>query len=558
VVLAGSCAHRGPVTGHALATRLERASRSARARLAAHDTTGALRLLRDAARGTARGAERDLIHGHLEARAYEAEVLGDLAALSAATGDTAGARATFERLLLTSGSYGLLDSLERSPFYRALDATSAGGGGRRTLGRLRRTWRDSAFVSPYRDTLPLGERLAGIALVWAEARYSFVGLGGQGASWDSVFLATLARVTRPMDTWGYYQEVERLLFALDDDHSDVMQLPAPLRRHRAGVPLDARRVDGHVIVTRLRSPSLSALGVRVGQEIVAIEGLTPERYVAERVPPQLGFSTPQARDANTYGWQLWLGEAGTELRLRLRDPDGTEREAALHRDGWTDIVRDPVVEARMLEDGIGYLALNSFGDPRAGALIDSSLATLGELRGLIVDTRRNSGGSQDAGWHLLARFIRQPFVQVEQYSSAYVGIWRAWGGLPPRVPMPERILVPDLSRHRDYPLLWLIGPRTASAAEGVAAMAEQTGAATTVGETTFGSTGQPLLVPLPGGGVARIRVEEERFNDGRAYTRRGIPPMVPIPVTVEGLRAGRDEVLEGALALMRRKLAGRR
>src|SRR5512143_1603710 len=346
-----------------------------------------------------------------------------------------------------------------------------------------------------------------------------------------------------------------MLFALDDDHSDVMQLPPPLRRHRAGVPLDARRVDGHVIVTRVRSPSLAALGVRAGQEVVTIDGLTPERHVAERVPPQLGFATPQARDANTFGWQLWLGEAGTSVRVRLRDPDGTEHEASLHRDGWTDAVRDPTVEARILEDGIGYLALNTFGDPRASLLIDSAMSTLGELRGLIVDTRRNSGGSQDAGWHLLAQFMTAPYVQTEQYSSAYVGIWRAWGGLAPRVPLPERIVTPDASVHRRYPLLWLIGPRTASAAEGVAALAEQTGAATTVGETTFGSTGQPILVPLPGGGMARVRVEEERFNDGRVYTQRGIAPQVPIPVTLAGLREGRDEVLEGALALMRRKLA---
>jgi len=553
------CVRSRPVSGLALATDLETVTRSARERLAAHDTAGALSLLDDAARRTARGTARDLIHGHIGALEGEAAVLGDLAALRAAAGDTAGAREAFDRLLFDGGYYELLDSLERSPFYRALNASAAGPRWRQALGQLRRTWRDSAFVSPYRDTLPLEERVAGVALVWAEARYSFVGFGRPGGrTWDSVFTATVARVTGPMDTWEYYQAIERMLFALDDDHSDVMQLPPPLRHHRAGVPLDARRVDGHVIVTRVRSPSLAALGVRPGQEVVAIDGLAPERHVADRVPAQLGFITPQAQDANTYGWQLWLGDSGTAVGVRLRDPDGAEQEVSLRRGGWTDAFPDPVVEARLLDGGIGYLALNTFGDPRAAGLIDSAMTLLGELRGLIVDTRRNSGGSQDAGWHLLSQFITAPFVQVEQYSSAYVGIWRAWGGLPPRVPLPERVISPDASHHRSYPLLWLIGPRTASAAEGVAALAEQTAAATTVGETTFGSTGQPILVPLPGGGMARVRVEEERFNDGRSYTGRGIPPQVPIPVTLPGLRAGRDEVLEGALALMRAKLAGHR
>ncbi len=555
-----ACVHQPPppLTGLSLATALAAADSSARQRLAAHDTAAALRVLGEAAQRTARSPERDLIHGHIGALDAEAAILTDLAAARAATGDTSGARAAFDRALFGGASYALLDSLRSSPLYSALDTSAAAPRWRRTLGQLRRTWRDSAFVSSYRDTLPLQERVAGVALVWAEVRYSFVGLGSQGVDdWDSTFLATLTRVSRPLDTWGYYQEIERMLFTLDDDHTDVMQLPQPLRRHRAGVPLDTRRVDGHVIVTRVRSPALAALGVRVGQEVVSIDGLTPERHVAERVPPQLGFGTPQARDVFTYGFQLWLGEAGTTFRLRLRDPGGAESEVTLHRDGWPDAVRDPTVEARVLEDGIGYLAVNTFMDPRAGALIDSALATLGELRGLIVDTRRNNGGSQDAGWHLLAQFMTKPFVQTQQYSSAYLGIWRAWGGLPPRVPMPERVVKPDAAVHRSYPLLWLIGPRTASAAEGVAALAEQTGVATTVGETTFGSTGQPILVQLPGGGVARIRVEEERFNDGRVYTHRGIAPQVPIAVTVAGFRAGRDEVLEGAIALMRQKLAAR-
>ncbi len=557
-LFAASCATTPRSSGADLASWLESTRVQARVRAAARDTLGALLLLRGAARGTAAGAQRDLIHGHLGALDAEASVLADLAALSAAAGDSATARATFERLASECDAYAVLDSLERSPFYRSLAATSTAPDWLDRLRRARRTWRDSAFVTPYRDTLPVEERLAGVALVWAETRYSYVDLGGSHApDWDSVFTSTLARVARPMDTWTYYQEIERMLFSLDDDHSDVARLPGPLRRHRTGLPLESRRVEGHVLITRVRSASLGALGVRPGQEVVAIDGFPPERYVAERLPPQLGFSTPQARDAHTFGWQLWLGERDSTLQVRLRDPEGTERVVPIRRGGWADDVRDSTVCARMLGEGIGYLALNSFSDPRAVALVDSALGGLRGLRGLIVDTRRNSGGSQEAGWRVISRFLKRRYVQTEQFSAAYVAIWRAWGGLPPQVPIPERILEPDRSMHLDCPLLWLIGPYTASAAEGVAAMAEQTGVATTVGERTFGSTGQPLLFPLPGGGLARVRTEEERFNDGRSYTRRGITPQVPIAVTADGLRAGRDEVLEGALALMRRRLTER-
>ncbi len=551
VVLLSACARLHPQTGLTLSRDLDSAAAGARARWVARDTAGALRLLTAATDRAARAPERDLVHGHVGALGSEMAAVGDLAALRAAAGDTAGARAAFERLLFEGGFEELRDSLERSPLYAALGALPGAAVWRERL-RAASRWRgDSAFATPFRDTLPVAERVAGVSLLWAEVRYGFVESGRAGAvDWDSVYQATLTRVMAPMDTWAYYRELERFLAAVGDDHTGVVELPAPLRRHRAGVPLEARLVEGQVIVTRVRSPSLRALGVAEGQEVLAIDGLSPEAFAAQRPDPPPLPVTPQARDAYLYSWQLWLGEAGSTILLRLRDPDGREHDVSVRRGGWTDAVRQPSVEWRRLEGGIGYLALNTFGDPTAIARIDSAFAALGEIRGLVVDTRLNSGGSQDAGWHVLARFLTEPYVQDRQYSAAYVGIWRAWGGSTLRVPMPERILLPDGARHRSYPVLWLIGPRTASAAEGVAALAEQTGVATTVGEATFGSTGQPLLIALPGGGRARIRTEEERYNDGRTYTRRGIVPQVPVRVTAAGLRAGRDEVLEEAVRIL--------
>jgi len=320
--------------------------------------------------------------------------------------------------------------------------------------------------------------------------------------------------------------------------------------------LEARRVDGHVMLTRIASQTLAALGLRAGQEVLSIDGLTPEEHVRRHVPLRMRFQTPQALDANTFGWALWRGELGSTMQLELRELDGTTHQVNVRRGPYANAEYRPVVEARVIAHGIGYLALSSFGDARAVALVDSALATFGDLRGLIVDTRWNTGGSQDAGWRVLSQFMDREFVQSAQFSSAYLGIWRAWGGLPPKVPMPARTIVPDPTKRRRYPMLWLIGPNTMSAAEGVAALVEQTGAGTTVGETTFGSTGQPLLIPVPGGGIARIRVEEERYMDGRIYTRRGIAPQVPIAPTLEGLRRGEDEVLIGALAFLKDRVGG--
>ncbi len=551
-----ACHRRAPETGAQLAHALLATQRSAQTVRASGNVLRAEQMLADAAGRTARGTARDLVHGHIGARAGRAAVLAELAAARAALGDTTGALAAFDRMLFEAADPDVLDSLQRSPRYAELSSIP---GVAERAGQLRaaRRWRgDSAFVSPYRDTIPVEERLSGLALVWAEMRYGFVGQGSAGAvDLDSAYRATVPRLLRPMDTWAFYQEIERFMALAADNHTDVMELPPPLRRHRASVPLDTRRVDGRVLVVRVRSASLAALGVAAGQEVLALDGLAPDAYVAAHVPPQFAVHTPQARDVVTFGWRMWLGDSGTVVTVRLRAPNGEPRDVRIRRGGWSDAQRDPPVAARRMDGGIGYLALNTFSDPRVSALADCALATLGELRALVVDTRLNGGGSQDAGWHLISQWLSRPYVQDQQFSNAYVAIWRAWGGGTVRVPMPERVVQPHPTVHRTIPLIWLVGPRTASAAEGVAALVEQTGVGVTLGEPTFGSTGQPILVPLPGGGRARVRVEEERYNDGRVYTRRGIMPMIAVPVTADGLRAGKDEVLDRALEEVRRRLA---
>jgi len=67
-----------------------------------------------------------------------------------------------------------------------------------------------------------------------------------------------------------------------------------------------------------------------------------------------------------------------------------------------------------------------------------------------------------------------------------------------------------------------------------------------------GSTGQPLFISLPGGGMARICTKADTYPDGRAWVGHGIQPTVKAVPTVADLRRGRDTVLEAALAQLRK------
>ncbi|WP_432378347.1 S41 family peptidase [Duganella sp. P38] len=100
----------------------------------------------------------------------------------------------------------------------------------------------------------------------------------------------------------------------------------------------------------------------------------------------------------------------------------------------------------------------------------------------------------------------------------------------------------------DGPVAVLTGPQTYSAGEDFVLSFTIMQRGLTIGEATGGSTGQAINFTLPGGGAARVCAKRDTYPDGREFVGAGVAPSVEVRQTVAGLRAGRDPVLERALA----------
>ena len=74
-----------------------------------------------------------------------------------------------------------------------------------------------------------------------------------------------------------------------------------------------------------------------------------------------------------------------------------------------------------------------------------------------------------------------------------------------------------------------------------------------IGEPTGGSTGQPLMFKLPGGGVARICTKHDSFADGREFVGIGIQPDIPAHLSRADILAGHDSILETAIHSLQTK-----
>ena len=74
-----------------------------------------------------------------------------------------------------------------------------------------------------------------------------------------------------------------------------------------------------------------------------------------------------------------------------------------------------------------------------------------------------------------------------------------------------------------------------------------------MGEKTYGSTGQPFVSDLPGGGFAIVCTKKDVFKDGREFVGYGIVPHITVKRTLQDYYDQRDAVLEKALEYLNEK-----
>lgn len=444
-----------------------------------------------------------------------------------------------------------LAALRSDPRFVALLADTANAELRR-----KRMWNGPAFATPYAPTLDEDQRVAGLSRLWSEAKFNFASFDlVPELDWDALYLATLPQVRAATSTADYYRVLRRFVAQLHDGHSSVRPSPEVADQLDAHPGVRTALVEGRVFVTELLDPKLTDLGLAPGMEITAIEGRTVRDWAEVNIAPDQPASTPQDLAARTYERALLSGPVDRPARVTVRDAAGRERTLSLPRmharDFETAVWAGPVFQWRMLPGNIAYVRVLHFGDSSAADGFREHFDQIARADGLVIDVRENGGGDSGNGYKLLAMLTDKPFNGSRWQTRQYLPTYRAWGRPEGTYAEDASEMQPDGERHYAGPVLLLTSARTYSAAEDFVVAFDAMQRGRIVGEPTGGSTGQPLLFKLPGGGTARICTKRDSYPDGREFVGVGVQPQVAAAPRVADLLAGRDTVLETAVGLLR-------
>jgi C-terminal processing protease CtpA/Prc len=376
-------------------------------------------------------------------------------------------------------------------------------------------------------------RLAAVALLWGIQQHLNPELDPRDPDWVQALPAALDGAARAADREAFRRVLSRMLLPLHDVRTAVLvQRDDPPEKT---LPLAWAWIEGRLVLTG--TAGNGAGNLRPGDLVTTIDG----RPAAEALAAVEAL-TP-GPSATTRRWLalelLAAGPAGSTVTLGVERPGGPPFTATLARDAEGFVPDTPLPSFAEPRPGVLYLDLRRTSEEAFEKLIPR----LAGARGLVFDVRGRPDVSTVLLSHLAQKTVRSPNWQVPvvmQPDHRGMKWLSTFWSIEPRSP------------HLSGKAAFLTDGRATGYAETLLAMVESDGLGEIVGAPSGGDDGNPTWSKLPGGWTVRWSEGRTLKQDGSPLHGAGVRPAVAAARTLQGIAAGRDEVVERAVEAVER------
>jgi hypothetical protein len=381
-------------------------------------------------------------------------------------------------------------------------------------------------------------RLADVALLWMVPQHFYPYFDVVRVDWDAELRRALATAATDSGGTAFDATLQRLVAALRDGHGNVVRGGGS----SAGALPDVRFgwVEGRVVVTAV-GDTAAAAGVKRGDEVTAVDG-RPVADVLRDFEARISGATPQWIRSRALA-QLAAGLPEHPATLRLRDPLAPRerpRDVRVARGVAPVPAEQRPEKVAELRPGVFYVDFDRVTD----ADIQAALPKLTGATGIVFDMRGyprqvNTPNvlSLLADSPIRSARFEVPTITRPDHAGMLFGSDGAWVLQPQQPRLKARVA-------------FLSGGGAISYAESTLGVVEENRLGDIVGEPSAGTNGNVNPFGLPGGYTVVWTGMRVQKRDGTPHHGVGVKPTVPVSPTLRGIREGRDEVLERALAVV--------
>jgi len=378
--------------------------------------------------------------------------------------------------------------------------------------------------------------------IWKRVNETYFDPSFGGLDWKKVHDSYQPKIASAKNDEDFHALINRMLWELKVSHMAFIPpgffaAVEPVVFAKGGIGINVRMLNGQTVITSVdpESPAHKA-GLRSGFIIQAIDGI-PIAQIEKDVKRDRPPYNDRGRIAQiTKGIMGRIyGAPETEVSIAYLDERGEKREKKMTRAKRSGTAVGPKgmfffaleFEARRLDNNVGYIRLNTL-QPEFATQISNAIKSMGNVSGMIIDLRGNSGGEIERMLDLF--LIEKTFLYLRKTRNGETKIFSD----PPK----------DVYKG---PLVVLIDVTTGSASELFAACLQALKRAVVVGDRSPGSVMESDNLRFQNGAVFMYPVAQLSTPDGTVLEGHGVIPDIEVGLKREMLLKGIDSQLDSAM-----------
>lgn len=387
-----------------------------------------------------------------------------------------------------------------------------------------------------------GFRLLSLYRYWNMIHYFFPYKHLMDEDWDGKLEEYIPRFAAAANELAYEQAVLQIIGDIQDTHANLWGGGDKIDAWKGEnyPPFHLRFIENQLVVTEYyNTEKQDNTGIQPGDVITKINGVPVAQLIQEK-QKFYPASNPSTRMRNMAPELLRSNADSTVIEVSTMRGVSENKTIDLFPADSLNLFNwypeSGQKSYKLLADNIGYITLQTIQQDDIPKIKNEFKDT----RGIIIDIRNYPATFVPFTLGSFFTSTPTPFVKFTQGSIDNPG----------QFTFTDDLYIP--SEGSSYPgkLVVLVNELTQSQAE-YTTMAFRAGDNTTIiGSTTAGADGNVSSIVLPGGLRTLISGIGVYYPDGRETQRVGIVPDITVHPSIEGIRNGRDELLDKAIELI--------
>lgn len=374
-------------------------------------------------------------------------------------------------------------------------------------------------------------RLLGLFKYWNIIEYFYPYKYLTDQKWDSVLTEMIPKFRSSSNREEYQSLVKELIAKLDDTHAWI----SFDNEKSKYLPVKISNIDNKAVVSGFYNDSIAKINnIKLGDIILKIDDLEIQKET-EKKSKYIAGSNANIKIRQTYN-EILLGK-NSALILTIERNNQIEK-IKVNRYNFDDFKywdNPTAIKTKSINEKIGYVNMASI----KGSDVSNIFKSFKNKKTIIIDLRNYPASI----YKLLSKYLnseKRDFSKVYSPNMDYPGKFRY-----------KENLQTGIKNKNNFKgkVILLVNDESISKSEFTAMAIQTADNVITIGNQTAGADGNIVVFEYIGGYKTAISGVGIMYPDKTETQRKGVKIDIEIKPTIEGLKQGRDEILEKAIEL---------